>query len=41
MNENNNANVALTNIKVALDMGELRKLQNLKETKEEKRKNSG
>ena len=41
MNENNNANVALTNIKVALDMGELRKLQNLRKTREENRKKSG
>ena len=40
MNENNDSNIALTNIKVALDRGELRKLQELKKTIDENRKDS-
>ena len=41
VNGNDDANVALTNIKGDLDRGYLRKLQDLKNTRDENRKESG
>ena len=41
VNKNEDSNVSLTNIKGALDRGELRKLQELNNTREENRKYSG
>ena len=41
VNNKNDANFALTKFKVALDRGELRKLQELKKTRDENRKEYG